>query len=117
MKNPLWSAVALAGVLVTGVAAAAVNAQISPVSAVADTEVALVASTEGYDGAGLVTDIAALEAYPAPVIEVVEVVDPSLTPTVTPQRSHRKATSVKHKQNHTEASEDEHEDEDEYEDD
>jgi hypothetical protein len=89
MRNPVWTAVALAGVLTAGVGAAAVNSQISPVSAPTDTNLAFASSTSGYDGAGLVTDIAAFEAYPAPVVEIVEVVDPTLTVAATPQKSMR----------------------------
>jgi hypothetical protein len=122
MRNPVWTAVALAGVLTAGVGAAAVNSQISPVSAPTDTNLAFASSTSGYDGAGLVTDIAAFEAYPAPVVEIVEVVDPTLTVAATPQKSPRKAASTtKKKRAHAEPSDEdaEHEDEDEaeYEDD
>lgn len=114
MRNPLLTAVALAGVLACGVGAAAINTQIDPTASAGSdvADVTLVASTQGYQDAGLVTDIAALEAYPAPVIEVMEVVDPALSATVTPKPKHRKpASSATSKRSHPEPSDDDDDDE------
>ena len=115
MKNPIGTAAALAGVLLAGVGAAVVNTQIAPVAS-SDSQVVdatLVANSTPYEGAGLVTDIAAYDAVPAPVIEVVEVVVPgpvTAAPTVRHKKKARvKSASTTSSSSHEEVDEDEDE--------
>lgn len=122
MRNPIGTIVALAVVLTAGVAGAVVNTQAASVPAAASADVSdadLAASTTGYQDAGLVTDIATYDSYPAPVIQVVEVLEPAPEVAAQPTAStHRRVRhAAKHASRHSHEDSDDGEDEHESEDD
>ena len=131
MKSRIATISALAGVLFTGVAAAAVNTQAlqgSGTPEVAVTDVAdanLTASDSAYNNNGLVTDISAFEAVPSPVIEYQYVSVPAPATAAPAPKAHKASAKKTTVSKSTSSSsnddegddEDEHEDEDEGEDD
>jgi hypothetical protein len=119
MKSRIATISALAGVLLTGVAAAAVNTQALQGSAnpeVAVTNVAdanLTSSDSAYNNNGLVTDISAFEAVPSPVIEYQYVTVPAPVTPAAP-KAHKASAKKKSvsKSSSSSSNDDEGEDED-----